>query len=70
MEMVAKETKERLLGTGVGYRVNMQAVEKMPATKSPKKVNEMLGTEQYFMECLLVMEVNHQRKSQINIFPF
>ena len=57
MEMIAKETKERLLGTGVEYRVNQKTDEKKPATKSPEEVNEMLGREQYFMELLLVCEV-------------
>ena len=57
MEMIAEETKERLLGTGVEYRVDMQAVEKKPTTKSLEEVNWVLGREQYFMELLLVWEV-------------
>ena len=57
MEMIAKETKERLLGLGVEYRVDKKAVEKRPGTKSPEEVKEMLGREQYFMELLLVYEV-------------
>ena len=57
MEMIANETKERLLGTGVEYRVNKQAVEKKSATISPEEVNVMLGREQYYMELLLVCEV-------------
>ena len=50
MEMIAKETKEKLLGMGVEYRVDMQAVEKMPATESPGEVNlkEMLGWECWY----------------------
>ena len=62
MDMIAKETKERLLGTGVEYRVDKQAVEKKPATKSPREVNEMLGQEQYYMERLLVCEVKEWEK--------
>ena len=56
MEMIAKE-KERLLGTGVEYRVDKQAVEKKPETKTPEEVNRMLGEEQWAMEMLLVCEV-------------
>ena len=58
MEMIIKETKERFLGKlGVEYRVNKQAVEKMPATKSPEELEELLFSEQYSMELLLVYEV-------------
>ena len=56
MEMIAKETKERLLGTGVEYRVDKQAVEKQPI-KTPEEVKEMLGQEWCAMELLLVWEV-------------
>ena len=57
MEMIAKRSKERLLGMEVEYRVNMQAVENMPATESPEEVDKMLGWERYYMELLLVCEV-------------
>jgi hypothetical protein len=57
MEMITKETKERLLGIGVEYRINKQAVEKKPATKSPEEIEKMLGREQCMMEVLLVCEV-------------
>ena len=57
MDMITKETKKRLLGMGVEYRVNMQAVDKKPETETPEEVNKMLGLEQYFMELLLVCEV-------------
>jgi hypothetical protein len=57
MEMITKETKERLLGMGVEYRVNMQAVEKKPATESLEEIEEMLGREQYYIELLLLYEV-------------
>ena len=56
MEMIANEM-ERELGIGVEYRVDKQAVEKKPATKSPEEVKVMLGWEQYYMERLLVFEV-------------
>ena len=59
MEMIAKETKERLLGTGVEFRVDKQAVEKKPATIS---LEDVLGKEQYFMELLLVCEVREWEK--------
>ena len=62
MEMVVKEMKERLLGMGVEYRVDREAVGKMPATKTPEDVNMMLGCEQYFMEMLLVCEVREWEK--------
>ena len=55
MKIIAKETKESLLGTGVEYRVDKQAVEKQPI-KTPE-VKEMLGDEQCAMELLLVCEV-------------
>ena len=57
MDMITEESNERLLGTGVEYRVNMQAVEKKPGTKSPVEVKLMLAQEQYYMEWLLVYEV-------------
>jgi hypothetical protein len=46
MEMITKETKERLLGMGVEYRVNKQAGEEKPETESPELIEEMLGREQ------------------------
>ena len=55
MGMIVEE-KERLLGTGVEYRVDKQAVEKQPI-KTPEEVKEMLGYEQWAMELLLVCEV-------------
>ena len=68
MEMIAKETKERLLGIGVEYRIDMQAVEKMPATKSLEEVKEMLDREQYYMELLLVWEVREWEQRFWNKF--
>ena len=56
MKMIAKE-KERLLGTGVEYRVDKQTVEKKSEVKSPEEVKEMLCREQYVVELLLVCEV-------------
>ena len=56
MDVITKETKERLLGVGVEYRVNGQEVEK-PGTKSPEGINMMLSWEHYSMELLLVCEV-------------
>ena len=61
MEMIAKETKERLLGMEVEYRVDMQAVEKKPATKIPEEVKETLSWEQYYMEVLLVCEEEKEK---------
>ena len=62
MEMITKETEERLLaGTGVEYRVDNQAVENIPATKTSEEVDKILAAvrwEQYHMELLLVREVN------------
>ena len=58
MDMI---TKERLLGMGVEYRVNKEAVEKKPGTKTPEPPEEakrMLGLEQCCMELLLICEVN------------
>ena len=55
MDMITKETKERFLG--VEYRVNKQAVENKPATKSPKEMEMLLIYEQFLMELLLVYEV-------------
>ena len=58
MEMITKETKERLQDEmGAEYRVNKQAVEKRPATKSPEWIEEQLSVEQYLMELLLLYEV-------------
>ena len=56
MRMITRETKERLQGVGVEYRVDKQAVENM-ATKSPEDIEGQLFREQYFMEMLLVYEV-------------
>ena len=56
MDMIAKETKETL-GMGVGYRVDMEAVEKVPTTQSLEEKEEMLGLERYSIELLLVWEV-------------
>ena len=56
MEMIAKETKERLLGMGVEYRFDGKAVEKVPATKSLEEIEEMLGHEHFCMELLLLYE--------------
>ena len=61
MEMIAKETKERLLGTVVECRVDKQAVEKRPI-KTPEEVKEMLGLEQWAMEMLLMCEVREWEK--------
>jgi hypothetical protein len=55
MEMVTKETKESKIG--VEYRVDKQAVEKMPATKSPEEIEQQLIWEQCMMELLLLYEV-------------
>ena len=59
LEMINKEMKERFQGetVGVEYRVNNQAVERKP-TLSTKSINEILNTEHYFMELLLLYEVN------------
>ena len=51
MEMITKETKERLLGVGMEYRGNKLG------TKSPEEVNEMLDKERCVMELLLIYEV-------------
>jgi hypothetical protein len=58
MEMITEETKEKFLGKmGVEYRVNQQAVEKKPATKSPEQIEQWLLFERYMMELLLIYEV-------------
>ena len=58
MDMITKETKERLQGEmGVEYRVDKQAVGNKPATKSPKEIDDLLCSEQYLMELLLLYEV-------------
>ena len=57
MDMITTETKEKLLGMGVEYRINKQAVEKKPRPESLEEVKEMLRVEQYSMEVLLVCEV-------------
>ena len=67
MEMIAKEM-ERLLGTGVEYRVDKQAVEKKPATTPSEKVNRMLGREWHAMEVLLVCEVREWEERFWNKF--
>ena len=56
-EMIAKETKERLLGMGVEYRVNQKADEKKPGTNTREEVNKMLFRERLYMELLLIYEV-------------
>ena len=59
MGMIAEETKERFqCKMGVEYRVDKQAVEKEPATKSPEEIVQMLDREEFYMELLLVCEVN------------
>ena len=57
MEMIAQEWKESLLGTGVEYRVDKQAVENQFSRETPEEVKEMLGWKQCAMEKLLVWEV-------------
>ena len=60
MGMITKleEAKEKFQGKmGVEYRVNKQAVEKKPPTKSPEEIEQVLCWEQYFMELLLLCEV-------------
>ena len=42
---------------GVAYRVDMEAVEKVPTTQSLEEIEEMWGLERYSMELLLVWEV-------------
>ena len=71
MEMITKETKERFQGEmGVNYRVNKQAVEKRPATKLREEVDfeDLLYSEQYLMELLLVYEVNEWEQLFLNKF--
>ena len=60
MDMITKESRERLQSEEVEYRVNKQAVEKKPATYSKeeiKKNESELHQEWYFMETLLIYEV-------------
>ena len=59
MEMLTKETKETLEGKiGVDYRVDEKAAEK-PAINLPKwKIEQLLLDEHYFMDLLLLYEVN------------
>ena len=57
MDMITRETKERLIGMGVEYRVDKKAVEKKPSTKSPEEVKQLLAQEQLYMELLLIYEV-------------
>ena len=68
MEMIAKETKERLLGMGVEYRVDKQAVEKKPETKTPEEVKMMLCQEWIDMELLLVCEMKEWERLFWNKF--
>ena len=63
-EMITKETEREL---GVEYRVNKQAVEKKPGTKSPE-VKEMLGWEPDCMELLLLYEVRRWEELFSNKF--
>ena len=71
MNMITEEANERLLGTGVEYRVNQKAVEKKPATKTPEEVKNLLGVERYYMEMLLLCEVKVWEKFFWNKFkPF
>ena len=59
MGMITKETNERFQGKmEVEYRVNKQAVEKKPTTKSPRQIESMLYSEQCLMELMLLYEVN------------
>jgi hypothetical protein len=57
MEMIGEERKEMFQGEGVEYRVNRQAVEKTPATKSLEEIEQLLCWEQFLMELLLLYEV-------------
>jgi hypothetical protein len=60
MDMITKETRERLQPEEVEYRVNKQAVEKKPATylKGEIEKNELrLNEERLLMEILLRYEV-------------
>ena len=67
MRMITEETKERFQGKmGAEYRVDKQAVEKKPATKSPEWIERMLLLERDYMERLLASEVNEwERNSKI-----
>ena len=60
MEMITTETKEMFQGKiGVEYRLDKQVVGKKPPIKSPEEILErMLCWERYFMELLLLYEVN------------
>jgi hypothetical protein len=69
MEMITEETKERFQGKkGVEYRVNKQAAEKKPATKSPEVIEQRLYWEQYLMELLLLYEVVEWEQLFLNKF--
>ena len=57
MEMIIKETKESCQGVMGVYRENKKAIEKKPATNSPGKIEQLLFSEQYMMELLLLYEV-------------
>ena len=63
MEMINQEMKERFRGEteGVEYGVNNQTVERKP-TLSTKSLEEILNTEHYFMELLLLYEVMEWEK--------
>jgi hypothetical protein len=57
MKTITDETKEMFQGKrGVEYRVNKQAAEKKPATKSPAEIERQLYWELYLMELLLLYE--------------
>ena len=72
MRMIIEETKERSQGKmGAEYRVNMQAVEKKPATKLQEGEIEpeaLLFWEQYLMELLLLYEVKEWEQLFWKIF--
>src|SRR5882762_7161989 len=55
---------------GVEYRVNKQAVEKMPGTKSPEEIKLMLQWEWYHMELLLLCEMIEWEQLFWNKFKF
>ena len=68
MEMITKETNDRFqIDVGVDYRVNKQ-VEKRPATKLRDEIEDLLYSEQYLMELLLVYEVNEWEQLFSNKF--
>ena len=57
MELITEEMKEMFQVKIVEYRVNKQAAEKKPPTKSPEEIEKMLFFPQYNMELLLLYEV-------------